>query len=157
MMGGIKEVMLIMTSIAGGVTLTFLLGTFFSYSLVGSPDHSVAEVLLQSTAVLAFLVAFGAAEREKPVWELVGRDWTVLKHPVAYAAVAGVALGSMDVASGHPHVGFTGAFLAWLAGLWETHGVEPTAYPPTVVELILVSTFLICGHIREQLYFISSI
>jgi hypothetical protein len=34
--------------------------------------------------------------------------------------------------------------------LWETRGVEPTAYPPTVGELILVSIFLICGHIGKQ-------
>jgi dolichyl-diphosphooligosaccharide--protein glycosyltransferase len=52
-------------ALAGAVTLT-LLGTFFRYSLVDFPDHSIAEVLFQSTAVLAFLVAFGVAEREKP-------------------------------------------------------------------------------------------
>ena len=34
------------------------------------------------------------AEREKPVWGLVvDRDWAALKRAVAYAAVAGVALG----------------------------------------------------------------
>jgi hypothetical protein len=34
--------------------------------------------------------------------------------------------------------------------LWETRGVGPTAYPPTVSELIFVSIFLICGHIGKQ-------
>jgi len=53
-------------ALAGAVTLTLIPGAFFSYSLVGFPDHSVADVLFQSTAVLAFLVAFGVAEREKP-------------------------------------------------------------------------------------------
>jgi len=107
-MGGTEEVMLIMAplagslvaiptyfiakrfadrpaALAGAVTLALLPGTFFSYSLVGFPDHSVAEVLFQSTAVLAFLVAFGIAEREKPVWELVvDRDWAALKRPLLW-------------------------------------------------------------------------
>jgi len=90
-MGSAEEVMLIMAPIAGAlvaiptyfiarrfvdrfaalaavVVLALLPGTFFSYSLVGFPDHSAAEVLFQSLAILAFLVAVAVAEREAPVW-----------------------------------------------------------------------------------------
>jgi len=104
-MGSAEEVMLIMAPIAGAlvaiptyfiarrfvdrfaalaavVVLALLPGTFFSYSLVGFPDHSAAEVLFQSLAILAFLVAVAVAEREAPVWELVvDRDWAALKRP----------------------------------------------------------------------------
>jgi NADH:ubiquinone oxidoreductase subunit 2 (subunit N) len=85
-MGSTGEVMLIMAPIAGAlvaiptyfiarrfvdrfaalaavVVLALLPGTFFSYSLVGFPDHSAAEVLFQSLAILAFLVAVAVAER----------------------------------------------------------------------------------------------
>ena len=115
-------------ALAGAVTLALLPGTFFSYSLVGFPDHSVAEVLFQSTAVLSFLVAFGVAEREKPVWELVvDRDWAALKRPVAYAAAAGVALG-LYIWTWQPGilmVGFTGVFLAVKITSDVYHGQSP--------------------------------
>jgi len=97
------------------VVLALLPGTFFSYSLVGFPDHSAAEVLFQSLAILAFLVAVAVAEREAPVWELVvDRDWAALKRPAAYAAAAGVALGlyMWTWQPGALVVGFTGVFLA---------------------------------------------
>ncbi len=155
-MGGTEEVMLIMAPIAGAlvalptyfiakrfadrpaalagaVTLALLPGTFFSYSLVGFPDHSVAEVLFQSIAVLAFLVAFGVAEREKPVWELVvDRDWAALKRPVAYAAAAGVALG-LYIWTWQPGilmVGFTGVFLAVkiTSDVYHDQSPEPIAF-----------------------------
>ena len=151
LMGSTGEVMLIMAPIAGAlvaiptyfiarrfvdrfaalagvVVLALLPGTFFSYSLVGFPDHSAAEVLFQSLAVLAFLVAFAVAEREAPVWELVvDRDWTALKRPAAYAAAAGVALG-LYIWTWQPGilmVGFTGIFLAVKITSDTFHGKSP--------------------------------
>jgi len=150
-MGSAEEVMLIMAPIAGtlvaiptyfiarrlidrfaaltaAVVLALLPGTFFRYSLVGFPDHSAAEVLFQSIAVLAFLVAFAVAEREAPVWELlVDRDWTALKRPAAYAAAAGVALGlyMWTWQPGILMVGFTGIFLAIKITSDVYHGTSP--------------------------------
>ena len=150
-MGSTEEVMLIMAPIAGAlvavptyliarrfvdrfaalaavVVLALLPGTFFSYSLVGFPDHSAAEVLFQSLAVLAFLVAFAVVERHAPVWELVvDRDWDALKRPAAYAAAAGVALGlyMWTWQPGVLMVGFTGIFLAIKITSDVYHGTTP--------------------------------
>ena len=150
-MGGPEEVMLVMAPLAGAlvavptyliarrfadrpaalggaVVLALLPGTFFRYSLVGFPDHSAAEVLFQSLAVLAFLVAFGVAEREKPVWELVvDRDTEALKRPVALAAAAGVALG-LYIWTWQPGillVGITGVYLAVKLTSDTYHGTSP--------------------------------
>ncbi len=163
-MGGAEEVMLVMAPIAGAlvaiptyfiarrfvdrfaalgavIVLALLPGTFFSYSLVGFPDHSAAEVLFQSFAVLAFLVAFAVAEREAPVWELVvDRDWTALRRPAAYAAAAGVALG-LYIWTWQPGilmVGFTGIFLAVKIPSDVFHGKspEPTAFAGAVSMIV---------------------
>ncbi|WP_435162019.1 oligosaccharyl transferase, archaeosortase A system-associated [Halorubrum sp. SY-15] len=174
-MGGTEEVMLIMAplagslvaiptyfiakrfvdrpaALAGAVTLALLPGTFFSYSLVGFPDHTAAEVLFQSIAVLGFLVAFGVAEREKPVWELVvDRDWTALKRPVGYAAAAGVGLG-LYIWTWQPGilmVGFTGIYLAVkiTSDVYHDQSPEPVAFAgavamgvTTVMQLIALDT-----------------
>ena len=115
-------------AVAGVAVLALLPGTFFSYSLVGFPDHSAAEVLFQSLAVLAFLVAFAVAEREAPVWELlVDRDWTALKRPTLYAVAAGVALG-LYLWTWPPAilmVGFTGVYLAVKLVSDTFHGRSP--------------------------------
>ncbi|PHQ47713.1 MFS transporter, partial [Halorubrum sp. C3] len=150
-MGGTEEVMLVIAPITGALvavptyfiarrfvdrvpalvgaaTLALFSGTFLRYTLVGFPDHSAAEVLFQSTAILAFLVALGVAEREKPVWELVvDQDWDALKRPVAYAAAAGVALGlyMWTWQPGILMVGFTGIFLAVKLTSDTYHGKSP--------------------------------
>ncbi|TKX72739.1 oligosaccharyl transferase, archaeosortase A system-associated [Halorubrum sp. GN11_10-6_MGM] len=115
-------------ALGGAIVLALLPGTFFSYSLVGFPDHSAAEVLFQSLAVLAFLVAFAVAEREKPVWELVAdRDWDALKRPISYAAAAGVALG-LYIWTWQPGillVGITGIYLAVKLTSDVYHGTSP--------------------------------
>ncbi|ELZ51174.1 oligosaccharyl transferase STT3 subunit [Halorubrum distributum JCM 9100] len=115
-------------ALAGTLTLALFSGTFLRYTLVGFPDHSVAEVFFQSTAILAFLVALGVAEREKPVWELVvDQDWDALRQPVAYAAAAGVALGlyMWTWQPGILMVGFTGIFLAVKLTSDTYHGKSP--------------------------------
>ncbi|GAA0542072.1 oligosaccharyl transferase, archaeosortase A system-associated [Halorubrum ejinorense] len=120
-------------ALAGAATLALFSGTFLRYTLVGFPDHSAAEVLFQSTAVLAFLVALGVAEREKPVWELiVDQDWDALRRPVAYAAAAGVALGlyMWTWQPGILMVGFTGIFLAvkLTSDTYHSKSPEPVAF-----------------------------
>ena len=110
------------------VVLALLPGTFFSYTLVGFNDHHAGEILFQTLAVLAFLVAFAVAEREKPVWELVvDQDWAALKKPAGYAAAAGVALGlyMWTWQPGVLMVGFTGIFLAVKITSDVYHGRSP--------------------------------
>jgi len=124
-------------ALGGAVVLALLPGTFFQYSLVGFPDHSAAEVLFQSTAVLAFLVAFAVAEREKPVWELVvDHDVEALKRPVSYATAAGVALGlyMWTWQPGILLVGITGIYLAVKLTSDVSHGrsPEPVAFAGAV-------------------------
>jgi len=124
-------------AVSGVAVLALLPGTFFSYSLVGFPDHSAAEVFFQSVAVLAFLVAFTVAEHEKPVWELVvDRDWDALRRPVAYATGAGVALG-LYIWTWQPGilmVGFTGIFLAVkiTSDTYHEKSSEPIAFTGAV-------------------------
>jgi len=115
-------------ALAAVVVLALLPGTFFSYSLVGFPDHSAAEVLFQSLAILAFLVAVAVAEREAPVWELVvDRDWAALKRPPRTRPAAGVALGlyMWTWQPGALMVGFTGVFLAIKITSDVSHGKSP--------------------------------
>ena len=115
-------------ALAGAATLALFSGTFLRYTLVGFPDHSAAEVLFQSTAILAFLVALGVAEREKPVWELVvDQDWNALKRPVTYAVAAGIGLGlyMWTWQPGILMVGFTGIFLAVKLTSDTYHGKSP--------------------------------
>ncbi|RLM51976.1 oligosaccharyl transferase, archaeosortase A system-associated [Halorubrum sp. Atlit-28R] len=124
-------------ALVGAATLALFSGTFLRYSLVGFPDHSAAEVLFQSTAVLAFLVAFGIAEREKPVWELIAdQDWDALRGPLAFAAAAGVALGlyMWTWQPGVLLVGITGVFLAVkiTSDVYHEKSPEPVAFVGTV-------------------------
>ncbi|QKG91351.1 oligosaccharyl transferase, archaeosortase A system-associated [Halorubrum salinarum] len=128
-------------ALAGAATLALFSGTFLRYTLVGFPDHSAAEVLFQSIAILAFLVALGVAEREKPVWELViDQDWDALKRPVAYAAAAGTALGlyMWTWQPGILMVGFTGIFLAVKLTSDTYHGKspEPVAFAGAVAMIV---------------------
>ena len=72
--------------------LALLPGMFLQRTLVGVSDHNGAEPLFQSFAILALMVAFAVAEREKPVWELFEqRDVDELRSPVLWATLAGIA------------------------------------------------------------------
>ncbi|MEZ3164318.1 oligosaccharyl transferase, archaeosortase A system-associated [Halorubrum sp. RMP-47] len=140
-------------ALVGAVTLALFSGTFLRYSLVGFPDHSAAEVLFQSTAVLAFLVAIGVAEREKPVWELVvDGDFKALKDPLGFAVAAGVAIGlyMWTWQPGVLLVGITGVFLAVkiTSDVYHEKSPEPIAFVGAVamsvagvMQLIPLDTF----------------
>ena len=75
------------------VILALATGSFLSRSLVGFPDHHIAEALFQMLAVLGVMVALSVAEEEMPVWELVvNREWDALRRSLGWAALAGVAI-----------------------------------------------------------------
>ncbi|EJN61249.1 oligosaccharyl transferase, archaeosortase A system-associated [Halogranum rubrum] len=81
-----------LAGVVSAVVLMLLPGTFLQRTLVGVADHNGVEPLFQAFAVFALLVAFGIAEREKPVWELVSdRDLDALRTPLLWGALAGVA------------------------------------------------------------------
>ncbi|WP_222917902.1 oligosaccharyl transferase, archaeosortase A system-associated [Natrinema sp. SYSU A 869] len=81
----------------GGIVSVLVLalsrGQFLNRSTVGQLDHHVAEVLFMGLAILAMMVALTVAEREKPIYELVGdRNWDALRTPTIYSGLAGLAL-----------------------------------------------------------------
>jgi len=117
-----------LAALAAVVFLALVPGSFLNYTLVGFYDHHAAEVLFQSLAVFAFLVAFGLAAREKPVWELVvDRDRDALRRPVAFSALAGVAAALYMYAwqPGIIVVAFTGIFLVVKITSDVVHGDSP--------------------------------
>ncbi|WP_096388997.1 oligosaccharyl transferase, archaeosortase A system-associated [Halopenitus persicus] len=126
-----------LSAVVAVAVLGLLPGTFFSQTLVGFPDHHAGEVFFSTLAVLAFFVALGVAERDKPVWELVvDQDWEALKRPVGVAAAAGLAI-ALYMATWQPGVmlvGFTGIFLVIKITSDVVHGdsPEPIAFVGTV-------------------------
>ncbi|MCU4973007.1 oligosaccharyl transferase, archaeosortase A system-associated [Halobacteria archaeon AArc-m2/3/4] len=98
----------------GGIISILLLalvpGTFFYRTTTGQLQHHVAEVLFMATAVLAMMVALRAAERDKPIYELVvDSDWDTLRKPTLYSVLAGIAL-SLYIWTWPPGVVLIGIF-----------------------------------------------
>ncbi|WP_458188197.1 oligosaccharyl transferase, archaeosortase A system-associated [Haladaptatus sp. NG-WS-4] len=76
----------------GALILALLPGVFLRRGLVGFADHNVVEPLFQAFAVLAMMVAVTAAERERPLFELLAdRDFAAVRRPLGYSVLAGVA------------------------------------------------------------------
>ncbi len=114
--------------VVGVALLALFPGTFLRRSTVGTLDHHVGEVLFMSIAVLAMVVALGVARRERPVYEqLADRDIAGLKRPLAYGALAGVAL-ALYVWTWPPGViliGILGVFFAISLTVDYCRGVSP--------------------------------
>ena len=63
-------------------------------SLAGNTQHHAAEVLFLGFAVLGFMIALRAAEKELPVYELLReRQFGELRRTLGWSMVAGAALG----------------------------------------------------------------
>jgi len=70
-------------------------GGFLQRTTVGFADHHAAEVLLQTTALFAVVVAVDAAERHEPtVARLHAGKFAALRRPLVTALLAGVAVGA---------------------------------------------------------------
>jgi oligosaccharyl transferase (archaeosortase A-associated) len=79
--------------VVGVAILALSPSTFLGRSVAGFSDHHAAEVLFQVLAVVAIVVALAVAEREKPVYEqFTERDFSNLRRPVGWGALAGVAI-----------------------------------------------------------------
>ena len=137
---------------AGGlfaaVVLALLPGTFLQRTLVGFADHNGAEPLFMVLAVLAIVVAFAVAEREKPIWELVtAREVDDLRTPTLYAGLAGVAL------AGYMWVWPPGVLLVGVLGVFTLLKIssrvvsgrtpEPVAYAVAVMGVVTAVLMLV--------------
>ena len=79
--------------VAGVAFLALTAGTFFNRTTAGGLDHVAGEVFTMSVAVFAMMAAVRVGERERPIWELVvARNWSELRTPTLYSALAGGAL-----------------------------------------------------------------
>jgi len=114
---------------------------FVARGTVGFSDHHIAEVLFQTVAVLATMVAVSVAEEEKPVWELfVARDVSVLRRPVAWAVVAGAAtaLYIWTWPPGVVLIGILGVYYLVELSSFQAHGESPE--PVAVVGAVSMLT-----------------
>ena len=76
----------------GVLVLALVPGVFLNRGLVGFSDHNIVEPFFQTFAVLAMMVAISAAERERPVYELLlDRDFAAVRRPLGYGILAGIA------------------------------------------------------------------
>jgi len=66
-------------------------GQLFERSVLGFTDHHVAESLLSAFAILFFMLAMSSGKNLG--FEAIRRDWTKLKMPLIYSALAGISLG----------------------------------------------------------------
>ena len=62
-------------------------------TLAGNVQHHSFEVLFMSLSILGLMAALSHAEREKPIYELVGsRDFDTMRNTIGYSMLAGVAM-----------------------------------------------------------------
>ena len=74
-------------------TIAFVPDRLMSVTLAGNVQHHSMEVLFMSLSILGVMVALSAAEREKPVYELVQvREFDAMRETIGYSVLAGVAL-----------------------------------------------------------------
>jgi len=109
-------------------TLALVGSTFAQRGTVGFNDHHIVEVLFQTTAILATMVAISVAEEEKLVWELFqARDYDALRRPVGWSVVAGVAIALYlwTWAPGVFLIGILGVFFLVELSSQYAHGESP--------------------------------
>jgi oligosaccharyl transferase (archaeosortase A-associated) len=74
--------------------LAVLPGEFLYRTLLGFSDHHVAEVLFSTIAILFFIIALKKARERAISFEHIwSRDWRILRKPLLYSALTGIALG----------------------------------------------------------------
>jgi len=95
------------------VMIAVLPGQFLSRSLIGFADHHASEVLLSTTAMLFFILAFRSGAGKLTFAAIRRMDLTALKRTLAYCLLAGLFLGFYIDAwsSGHLFVGIILAFV----------------------------------------------
>jgi len=137
--------------VAVGVLATFA-STFVSRGTAGFADHHIAEVFFQSVAVLATMVAVSAAQKEKPVWELIQeREIGAIRRPVGWAVIAGAAT-AVYIWTWSPGVFLIGIlgfyYLIELSSL-QVHGESPEPVAIVGAVSMLTTTVLSLAVVEE--------
>ena len=73
--------------------IAFAADRLLQVTLAGNVQHESAEAVFMSLGVLGVMVALTAAEKDKPVYELlVAREFDALRRPLAWSMLSGVAI-----------------------------------------------------------------
>ncbi|WP_410507576.1 oligosaccharyl transferase, archaeosortase A system-associated [Methanosarcina hadiensis] len=79
------------TGILAAILIAFAPGQFLYRSMVGFTDHHVAESLFSTLFMMFFMLAIITAKKKNLRFEHVtAKNFTVLKEPLIYSAIAGV-------------------------------------------------------------------
>ncbi|WP_410507575.1 oligosaccharyl transferase, archaeosortase A system-associated [Methanosarcina hadiensis] len=79
------------TGILAAILIAFAPGQFLQRSLLGFTDHHVAESLFSTLFMMFFMLAIITAKKKNLRFEHVtAKNFTVLKEPLIYSAIAGV-------------------------------------------------------------------
>ena len=74
--------------------IAILPGQFLMRSLLGFTDHHAAEVLFSTLTMLFLILAVKSAKANEVTFEaLRNKDWGILRKPLIYSALTGIALG----------------------------------------------------------------
>lgn len=66
-------------------------GQILERSVLGFSDHHISESLLSAFAIMFFMLAISSGKDMR--FKSIKKDWTALKTPIIYSALAGLALG----------------------------------------------------------------
>jgi dolichyl-diphosphooligosaccharide--protein glycosyltransferase len=74
--------------------IAILPGQFLWRSMLGFPDYHIAEILFSATAMMFLILALKSSKQKeisfKSLWV---RDWGILRRPLVYSLLGGIALG----------------------------------------------------------------
>ncbi len=74
--------------------IAILPGEFLFRTLLGFTDHHAAEILFSTTIVLFLILAVKSAKQKDVSFDsLRRRDWAILREPLIYSVLTGIALG----------------------------------------------------------------
>ncbi|RJS71488.1 oligosaccharyl transferase, archaeosortase A system-associated, partial [ANME-2 cluster archaeon] len=85
------------TGLLAALIIATLPGQFLSRSLLGFTDHHVAETLLSTTTILFFMLALRSARAQNLSFKDLNRNWHVIRYPLGYAVLAGVAYAAYQL------------------------------------------------------------
>jgi oligosaccharyl transferase (archaeosortase A-associated) len=89
-----KELFHRWTGVLAAGLIAVLPGRFLGDSIIGAADHHIAETLLTTIVMLFLILAIKSARKAGlNLSHLRHWDWNILKAPLVYSLLAGVALG----------------------------------------------------------------
>jgi len=85
------------TGLLAALIIATLPGQFLSRSLLGFTDHHVAETLFSTATILFLMLAFRSARAQNLSFSDITKDWHVIKYPLLYALLAGLAYAAYQL------------------------------------------------------------